>query len=47
MRKRVFVTICIAVVAVVAAVGRGADDSLRTVQFVYHSDTRGYYLPCG
>ncbi|UCH82701.1 MAG: hypothetical protein JSW50_09480 [Candidatus Latescibacterota bacterium] len=24
-----------------------ADEAGNTIQLVYHSDTRGYYLPCG
>ena len=27
--------------------GQTPDSGVRTIQLVYESDTRGYYLPCG
>lgn len=27
--------------------GSSTGDGDRVIQLVYHSDTRGYYLPCG
>ena len=31
----------------VSALSQAPDLGKRTVQLVYHSDTHGYYLPCG
>jgi hypothetical protein len=36
-----------AVLAGVVGPHLAAADSVDTVQLVYHSDTRGYFLPCG
>ncbi len=33
--------------ALIVASRRTADIGERTIQVVYESDTRGYYLPCG
>lgn len=37
----------VALTAMPGASLRAADTGTRTVQLVYESDTRGYYLPCG
>ncbi len=37
----------VAVLAGAAVTGPPADEGGTTVQLIYHSDTRGYYLPCG
>ncbi len=41
------VVLCAALLVGLSAPPQSAETGLNTIQFVYHSDTRGYYLPCG
>jgi hypothetical protein len=41
------VVLCAAVLIGLSAPPLSTETGANTIQFVYHSDTRGYYLPCG
>jgi hypothetical protein len=48
MYLRFLTVVSIAVLAVfLSSSRRSGEAGSRTVQLVYESDTRGYYLPCG
>ncbi len=41
------IVLCAAVLAGMSPPSSSEDVGMNTIQLVYHSDTRGYYLPCG
>ena len=49
MRKSLVAAAAVIVLPVIASLAGQSDDgqSFQSFQLVYHSDTRGYYRPCG
>lgn len=49
MMKRILFPLAAAAALVSLGAGEGpaSDPAADTIAFVYHSDTRGYYRPCG
>lgn len=47
LKNITIIVLCAVVLAGAYSPSSSDDAGLKTVQLVYHSDTRGYYLPCG